>query len=73
MHSIQISNPCRRGMEHIYAEDKAENGFTLWEGGNGRRAREENLLSVRKRHIHSEVTPKLLKRTRWEAKSSIRI
>lgn len=51
-------------MECIYAEDKAEDGFTLWEGGNGRRAREENLVCVRKRHTYSEVTPKLLKRTK---------
>lgn len=60
-----------RGMEHIYAEVKAD--FTLWEGGNGRRAREKNLISVRKRHIHFEVKPKLLKKTRWEGKSSTRI
>lgn len=60
-------------MERIYAEVKAEVGFTLWEGGDGRRTREENLISVWKKHTHSEVKPNLLKRTRWEAKSSITI
>lgn len=51
-----------RGMERICGEVKAEDGFTLYEGRDRRRAREENLVSVRKRHTHSEVKPKILKK-----------
>lgn len=39
-----------RAVERIYAEVKAEDDFTLWEGRDGRRARKKNLIPVRKGH-----------------------
>lgn len=74
MHSMQISSPGRGGEWSIFiVKSKQKKILHLREGGDGRRAREKNLISVRKRHTDSEVKPKLLKKTRREAKSSIRI